>query len=170
VNIFLHIIVLLIFHRWVKQEKRNMKSIISLMFAIALIPGLGLATLCNGQTMAIGHVSAEVIESVSASSQAVTSLALGTSTSGTSSSVELGAMTINSGSNVTVGVVIKPAALSDSQGNGFTIDPALNHNSLASVAQSNGSQTLQLNGTANLAADQASGLYQGSYTVVFAYN
>jgi hypothetical protein len=140
------------------------------MFAIALIPGLGLATRCNGQTLAIGHVSAEVIESVSASSQAVTSLALDASTSGTLSGVDLGAMTINSGSNVTVGVVIKPAALSDSQGNGFTIDPALNNNALASVARSNGSQTLQLNGTANLSADQASGLYQGSYTVVFAYN
>ena len=143
-----------------------MKTIFSLVFAIALLLGLSETEFCQSQTIAIGHVTAEIIESVSASSQAVTTLALAASAP---TKVDLGAMTVNSGSS-TVNVVVKPATLSDSQGNGFTIDPTINTGAVAYTASSNGSQTLQLNGTANLASDQASGLYQGSYTVVFAYN
>lgn len=142
-----------------------MKTITSLIFVTVLILGLAGSKVCNGQTIAIGHVSAEVIESVSASTQAVTDLTIGTT-----GTVDLGAMTVNSGSNVTVNVVVKPATLSDSQGNGFTLDTAVTNSNPTAVAQENGSQTIQLNGTANLADDQASGLYQGSYTVVFAYN
>jgi len=146
-----------------------MKAILSLMFVVVLtLASAGVRT-CNGQTVVIGHISAEVIESVSASSQAVTNLALNTNSAGTPSTVNLGALTVNSGSNVAVNVVVNSASLSDSQGNGFTLDPSVN-NTLASVAPSSGSQKLQLNGTANLASDQASGLYQGSYSVVLAYN
>ncbi len=147
-----------------------MKAITSLIFAIALILyGLAGTEAGKCQTVAIGHVCAEVIESVSASTQAVTDLSIATAGSG-ASKVDLGVMTVDSGSSVAVNVVVKSATLSDSQGNGFTLDPIINNNKLASVASSNGSQTIQLNGTANLAADQAPGLYQGSYTVVFAYN
>jgi hypothetical protein len=142
-----------------------MKAITSLIFVTVLIMGLAGTKVCSGQTVAIGHVSAEVIESVSASTQAVTDLSIGTT-----GTVDLGAMTVNSGSNVTVNVVVKSATLSDSQGNGFTLDPAVTNSNPTAVAQENGSQTIRLNGTANLADDQASGLYQGSYTVVFAYN
>ena len=132
---------------------------------------------CTAQTIAIGHVTAEVIESISASSQAATTLSLGTTASGTSAqltanspTLNLGTMTVNSGSNATVNVVLKSATLSNSQGNGFTLDPSLNNNATASVTGSNGSQNIQLNGIANLGANQPSGLYAGSYTVVFAYN
>lgn len=147
-----------------------MKTKFYLMSALTLIFGIGGLMTCNSQTVAIGHICAEVIESVSASSQAVTSLAVGTANAVGSKALDLGAMTVNSGTNSTVGVVIKQASLSDTNGNGFTIAPFLSDNSLASSGSSNGSQVLHLNGTANLAPDQASGLYQGSYTVVFAYN
>lgn len=146
-----------------------MKTILSLIIAIILTIGISGVRISQGQTIAIGHVTAEVIESISASSQAVTSLSLGTNSAGTPSAVNLGAITVNSGSNVSVNVVIKSASLTDSMGNGFTLDPTTN-SIYASTAPFSGSQTLQLNGTANLASDQASGLYQGSYTVVFAYN
>ncbi len=146
-----------------------MKTIIALMFATALILGWSGTNLCSGQTVAIGHICAEVIESISASTQAVTDLAIGATSTGGATTVNLGAMTINSGSNVAVNVVMKQATVTDSVGNGFTLDPTVSNNELAS-ATSNGSQTIQLNGTANLAADQASGVYQGSYTIVFAYN
>ena len=121
-----------------------------------------------------------MIESVSASSQAATSLTLGTTiansstangqTAASSPTLDLGTMTINSGNSATVNVLLKSAALSDSQGNGFTLNPTFNNNSISSVTQSNGSQNIKLSGTANLNLAQASGLYQGSYTVVFAYN
>ena len=145
-----------------------MKAITSLLFATALILGLAGATVSNGQTVAIGHVSAEVIESVSVSTQAATDLAIGAATGATS--VDLGAMTVNSGSNYTVNVVVVPTTVSDAQGNSFTLDPAVSTADQGSVAQANGSQTIDLNGTANLASNQASGQYQGSFTVVFAYN
>lgn len=152
-----------------------MKTISSLILVTVLILGWTSSNSCSAQTVAIGHVTAEVIESVSASSQAATTLSLSTSTSGTSqlsgtSTLNLGTMTVNSGSNSTVNVVLKPATLSNSQGNGFTLDPSLSNNATASLTQVNGSQNIQLNGTANLSADQPSGLYAGSYTVVFAYN
>ena len=146
------------------------------MFAFALSLGLAGTKVCSAQTVAIGHITAEVIESVSASSNAVTSFAIGTptatslQTSSTSPTVNLGTMTINSGSSATVNVVLKSATVSNTQGSAFTLDPTLNTSALASVAQSNGSQNIQLKGTANLNSGQASGLYQGSYTVVFAYN
>ena len=137
--------------------------------------GLTGSKLCNAQVVAKGHITAEVIESVSASSQAATSLTLGSSSAGNSlaastQTLNLGTMTVNSGSSATVNVVLKPATLSNSQGNGFTLDTSLNNNATTSVTQSNGSQNIQLNGIANLSANQASGLYAGSYTVVFAYN
>ena len=153
-----------------------MKTITHIILAIVLTLGSAGSKLCSAQLVATGHITAEVIESVSASSQAATTLSLGTSTAGTSQlaatspKLNLGTMTVNSGSNATVCVVLKSATLSDSQGNGFTLDPSMSNNATASVTQSNGSQNIQLNGTANLNANQASGLYAGSYTVVFAYN
>ena len=157
-----------------------MKTIQSLMFAVLLAFCPGVAEICSGQVVAIGHITAEVIESVSASSQAVTTLSMAAPASGstlttgqsatTSPTLNLGTMTINSGSSASVNVVLKSAALSDGSGNGFTLDPSLGGNATASVAQSNGSQNIKLSGTANLSSGQASGLYEGSYTVVFAYN
>jgi len=154
-----------------------MKTITRILLALVLIPGSAGSKLCIAQVMAIGHISAEVIESVSASSQAATTLSFETSTAGTSQlaatspTLNLGTMTVNSGNNGTFNVVLKSATLSNFQGkNGFTLDPILSNNATASVMQSNGSQNIQLNGTANLNANQSSGLYTGSYTVVFAYN
>ena len=150
-----------------------MKTITPVILLLVLTLGMTGSKLCTAQVVAIGHITAEVIESVSASSQAATTLSLGSGTSqlaATTPTVNLGTMTVNSGSNATVNVVLKSATLSNSRGNGFTLDPSLSNNSTASVTQSNGSQNIQLNGIANLSANQASGLYAGSYTVVFAYN
>jgi len=147
-----------------------MKTISSIVLAVVLTLRFAMPNNCDGQVVAIGHVTAEVIESISASSLAVTDLSLGTNAAGVPAAVNLGAVTINSGSNVTCNVVVKSASLTDGQGNGFTLNPALAGNETASVAPTNGSQTLQLSGTANLDSNQSSGLYQGSYTVVFAYN
>jgi len=84
--------------------------------------------------------------------------------------VNLGTMTVSSGNSTTVEVVLKLAKLSDLLGNAFTLDPYVSSQSRTSVNQSGGSQDIILNGTANLAAGQASGLYSSPYTVIFAYN
>ena len=141
---------------------------------------LGNFNICNAQNIAIGHITAEVIESLSASLQATTSLPMESTNANnslssgraavTSPTLNLGTMQINSGSNATVNVLLKSATLSDSLGNDFTLDPSFNNNSTTSVTQSNGSQNIKLTGIANLNFAQASGLYQGSYPVDVAYN
>ncbi len=156
-----------------------MKTILILIFATTLTLTLAGLKVCS-QTVAIGHVTAEVIESVSAASNAVTSFELSTMDESdarqleksylTSETINLGAITLNSGSNITCNVVVKAASLFDSAGNVFTIEPTVKNNSYASAAKTDGSQTIQFDGKANKSSSQASGLYHGSYTVVFAYN
>lgn len=134
----------------------------------------------NSQTVAIGHVTAEVIESISAASKTINNLELATmteagekvlnqSTSG-SDELNLGLITLNSGSAITCNVVMKSAEVSDGLGNGFTIEPTVANATFASAASSNGSQSIKLSASTNRSSEQAGGLYEGSYTVVFAYN
>ena len=129
----------------------------------------------NGQTVAIGHVTAEIVESVSIAAAAITDFELvkatqHIATNPTSETLNLGAITINSGKDITCNVVLKPATLSDSQGNGFTLAPAVQNDLTASTIRPNGSQTIQLGGTTNRTGSNTSSLYEGSYTIVFAYN
>ena len=139
-----------------------MKTLATMMIAMLLT----FTTSVFGQTVAIGHATAEVIEAVSASASTISSFDL----SKDSEIVKLGAITVFSGKDITCNVVLKAASLSDSSGNAFTIDPLVNNDPNAAVAQANGSQTIQLNGNTNMNSNQAAGLYTGSYTVVFAYN
>ena len=156
-----------------------MKTTLILIFATILALTFAGMKVCS-QTIAIGHVTAEVIESVSAASNAVTNFELETIAQSdarqleqsylTSENVNLGAITLHSGKNISCNVVVKAASLVDAEGNEFTLEPTIKNNSYASAAKADGSQTIQLNGKANRSSSQASGLYQGSYTVVFAYN
>ncbi len=163
----------------IDQKSIAMKTILVLIFAAVLTLTLAEPKVCS-QTIAIGHVTAEVIESVSAASNAITSFELATIAESdarqleqsylTSENVHLGAITLNSGKNISCNVVVKTASLFDSAGHGFTLEPSVNNNSYASAAKADGSQTIQLDGKANRSSSQASGNYEGSYTVVFAYN
>lgn len=151
-----------------------MKTTTILILATLFIWILSVSKVC-GQVVAIGHVSAEIVESVSASSATISSFELAKATENTpinlaSETLNLGAITIFSGKDITCNVVLKSAALTDSAGNGFTIEPAVQNDVFASATKANGSQTIRLGGTTNRTNSQASGLYEGSYTVVFAYN
>lgn len=156
-----------------------MKTILVLILSAFLTLTLAEPKVC-GQTIAIGHVTAEVIESVSAASNAITNFELTTIAESdaremeqsylTSENVHLGAVTLNSGKNISCNVVVKSASLFDSAGHGFTLEPSVTNNSDASAAKADGSQTIQLDGKANRSRSQESGNYEGSYTVVFAYN
>lgn len=157
-----------------------MKTILTLILALILTLILAGTKVCSSQTVAIGHVSAEVIESVSAASASVSDFEIATLTADdtrvmeqtylTSGTLNLGMITINSGRDITCNVVFNSASLSDSSGNGFTVAPEMKNASFTSVAPDNGSQTMELSGKTSMASNQPSGLYQGSYTVVFAYN
>ena len=156
-----------------------MKALLAILLSVALQSIFALVNVC-AQTVAIGHISAEVVESVSASSRAITGFdmkggnnllanAQNEPAGWNYQNVDLGEIKINSGTNVTCNVVMKPATLSDTKGNGFTIEPSAT-SFLSGVQRADGNQTLHLNGKAHMAQAQASGLYQGSYTMVFAYN
>ena len=56
-----------------------------LNLAVLLAFGLTGSEICNAQSLAIGHITAEVIEWASISSQAATNVSLGTSSSGNTS-------------------------------------------------------------------------------------
>lgn len=135
----------------------------------------------HGQTIAIGHVTAEVVESISASSMAVTGFDLNRESSRTAlanngaggwnfENVNLGEIKINSGRGIACNVLLKSATLSDSYGNGFTIEPVASGSITSDPQRTEGNQTLHLEGIARMSKGQAAGKYQGSYTMVFAYN
>ncbi len=157
-----------------------MKTIYTLIFTILLNLILAESKVCKSQITAIGHMTAEVIESISAASNAITSFEIEALTDRdtlilnqiykTSETINLGEITLNSGRAVICSVVVEPVNLSDLSGNGFTLLANVKNNSLALAAQPNGSQTIQFEGVTNMESAQVSGLYQGSYKVVFAYN
>jgi len=169
-------------HQQVIQIKNPiaMKTILTLISAVILTLTFAGTKVCSSQTVATGHVSAEIIESVSAAAESVSNFEIATLTAKdtktmeqtclTSGTLNLGVITINSGSRITCNVVLNTASLSDSAGNGFTVAPELKNASFASVAPLSGSQTMALSGKTSMTSNQPSGLYQGSYTVVFAYN
>ena len=154
-------------HTFALRNAKVMKAILTTLFLIALTSIFSAVNL-NGQTIAVGHVSAEIIESVSVSSSAVTSFdILNNKVSSSNSSVSLGEMRVNSGASVAYNVVLKPATLSNINGSSFTIEPT----SKSESQLTSGNQTLRLSAnTNNSVQGKESGLYQGSYSVVFAYN
>ena len=152
-----------------------MKAIGIIIIAVFFTLVLG-ETKVKGQTVAIGHVFAEVVESVSASSAAIHDFELSktadlaTTEENLSEKLNLGAITINTGRNITCNIVLTPASLSDAEGNSFTIDTDVKNEMLSAPVSSNGIQTIRLGATPNISQDQASGFYEGSYSVIFAYN
>ena len=133
-----------------------------------------------GQTEVIGHITAEVIESVHTSSTMVTAFALKNEPQLADSLqkvgnyltpeiLNLGIVTINAGASMAYDIKMHEATLSDSNGNSFTIEPTL-ASGISDTLRTDGSQTLSLNGTARLTHGLASGSYEGSYMMVIVYN
>ena len=151
-----------------------MKTTVALCIALFFISTLG-GLKANAQIVAIGHVTAEIVESVSAASAAITDFELAkatrdTYTNLTAETLDLGTITLHSGTDITCNVVLKPATLSDAQGNGFTIEPSVQNDLMVSNTSPNGSATIKLGGTTSRSVTHDSSLYKGNYTVIFAYN
>lgn len=130
------------------------------------------------QTVAIGHVSAEIVESVSASSQAITDFNIKNDNTSPQPAgadwhfehINLGKFKINSGETIACNIMINSAALSDADRNEFTMKPSATNSGQSDAQHADGNQTLHLQGKARMMKGQTSGLYEGSYTLVFAYN
>ncbi len=163
-----------------------MKTLFTNLFAISLLVvftgGSALA-----QTVAVGHATAEVVESVSASSLAVTFLSLNAGTASSTSemtnkqnsvsaplttnydNLNLGQIKINSGSDYVCNVIVNPAVVRDNKGNDIMLETSASNNT-TDIQSVTGNSTLTLTGRVRLAQDQQSGTYSGSYKMVFAYN
>lgn len=157
-----------------------MKALLAILLIYAILSTYAIRNVC-AQTVAIGHISAEIVESVSASSHAITGFFLkngnvqgemAQSEKGNLNyeNVNLGKFKINSGSDIACNVILKSAALSDANGNGFIVEPSATISGQYVEQYTIGIQSLQLKGKARLTLGQTSGLYQGSYTMVFAFN
>lgn len=157
-----------------------MKTLLLILLIYAILSTYAIRN-AYPQTEAIGHVSAEIVESVSASSLAITGfnlkngniqgeMAQSEKSNLNYENVNLGKFKINSGSDIACNVILKSAALSDANGNEFILEPSVTISGQSVAQCTEGNQTLRLKGKARLVQGQASGLYQGSYTMVIAYN
>jgi formylmethanofuran dehydrogenase subunit A len=152
-----------------------MRGIWIFLIAVIFILGLG-AKKVKGQSMAIGHANAEVVESVSVASANIKDFDISKSLMQTinegidSETHNLDAITVNSGSYITCNIVLTSASLEAINGNAFAINPALKRAQYTTVAKSAGLQTIKIGAIAKLKDKQYAGLYAGTYTVVFAYN
>lgn len=145
-----------------------------LIIIVFFILTLGI-TKGNAQIVAVGRAFAEVVESVSASSATISNFEISKSTDAIDASLQkdslhLGALTIHTGRNITCNIVLTPVLLKDDSGNSLILEPAVKNEMPASPVSPNGIQTIQLGATPVVPYDQAVGNYEGSYTVIFAYN
>lgn len=132
-----------------------------------------------GQTKATGHIFAEIVESVSTTSNSVATIGLKTSnqpqTSGSmhdpgNNELDLGEITIASGKDVECHLTITPVVLSGSHENGPAIETFLSGYEQVNIRSTRGNQTVKLKGKARLSKTTKSGTYQGSYHMNFIYN
>lgn len=138
-----------------------MKTNLKIKFLVALSAVMLLSLAALSQVKVTGHVFAEVVESVSAKSNAVTNLTANITSAGANDNLNLGSVTISTGSHLSYNVMMTNANLSDSRGEKIDME-------IYSAGSSR--STVEIKGKAILADNQQSGLYKGSYTMVFAYN
>lgn len=128
------------------------------------------------QTVAIAHVSAKIVESVSVSSQAITDFDLSSKAAppsegnGNHGHVNLGKFKLYSGETIACNIMINSAALSDADRNEFTMKPSATNSGQSDAQSTKGNHTIHMIGKAHIMPGQVAGFYQGSYTMVFAYN
>jgi hypothetical protein len=157
-----------------------MKTFLSVITVIVYICCSNLSRV-NGQALATGHITAEIVNDIKAVSKTVTNFNLinkdakaELSKSGqmslNPSNLNLGLLTINSGKGVVCQMVITPAKLSDTKGNSFIIEPNITTNSSTYFSPNQNGETLQISGKAKLQNQQVPGLYQGTYTIIIVFN
>lgn len=135
----------------------------------------------GGQTVVTGRVTAEVVESVSASPQSITGpnmtngiidtkYKLNDKDSSNSETVDLGTIKVNSRTMLACNLVIQSVKLTDGKGKDFTLDSSFTTPGQSDQGSIDTTKTIQIKRTALLSFGQESGQYEGTYTMVFAYN
>jgi hypothetical protein len=111
------------------------------------------------QVKVTGYVFAEVVESVSATSNAITNIQTQISPGGTNKNIDLGSITLNSGTNLSYNVMMTNTSISDSKGDQLDMQ-IYSANSDKSIVEIKG----------KIADNNSVGQFKGSYTMIFAYN
>lgn len=136
-------------------------------YIFAIVLAFMFTTNASAQLAVVGHVSAEVVDGASISSNAITELSLNSIDS--SQEIDLGKITVKTGSSSSCDVILKPATLTNSTGESLTLEATATNSAQLNVGPSNNNRTLALWGNTNRAKGET-GTYQGSYTIVLAYN
>ena len=158
----------------------HMNTASALFLSIVFAMGMSMQE-AAAQIVAIGHISAEVVESVSASSKMTLNFNLASVSNGShtmqmsasrmnTERLDMGEVELNSGRSIACNVIMKASTLSDNMGNQFTIEPTTSISGRQDTNRADGSQNIHLTAKAMFDQNQANGLYQGSYTMIFAYN
>lgn len=118
-----------------------------------------------GQARVTGHVSAEVVESVSATCSSTMCMSVN---AGDLKQLDLGSFRISGQAQATCALVINNANVRNSRGETFTLQTTTTDDGMPLIADQNGVRSLNLIASSDetLVNDQ----YLGNYGVTFAYN
>ena len=119
----------------------------------------------SGQGVASGQAFAQIVGGASISSNTVTQISINSANNGTE--LDLGKIMIKTGAASLYDIIIEPATLTKKNGD-FLILSANAVTSHQDKNNLNNNLTLDLTGNAILKGE--SGNYQGSYSVILAYN
>jgi hypothetical protein len=148
----------------------------SLTFAILMFA----AVEANSQATATGYAGVSIVEAATATSSPITSFEIkhdaasfsdiSTGNVTSTSELNLGEITIQSTSAVACNMVLNPTTLFDANGNDLHVTLSASTSENQKNMCTKGTETIHMNGTAQINQNQTSGLYSGSYTLIFAFN
>ena len=161
----------------IQSTSASAKLFCVLMVAFSLFS----LTTIFGQATAIGYAGVTIVESASAVSSPNTSFEIARATAfdqnnfsamnaPSTNNLDLGEIKVNSSSAVSCNMVINPARLYDKNGNDLEVTLSARTADNLNGMCTRGSETVRLNGTAQVNGSQSAGFYSGSYTLVFAFN
>lgn len=136
-------------------------------YILTLISVLLFAISAQAQLTVVGHVVAEVIDGASLSSDAITEFSINSAES--SQDLDLGKITIKTGSSSSCDIMLKTATLTNRVGESLTLDAAATNFFQLKENPYGNNRTLALIGNTTTTKENR-GTYQGSYTIVLAYN
>lgn len=139
------------------------KKILPIVFLMILAAGL------TAQVTVTGHVTAEVVEAVSATSGTNNLLSL--QQNATPDNLDLGSFTLGGGSNAICSVIVNSTQLTGDNGNmvNFNANASLSNNT--GLLDERGTQVFNFKGDAGKEImNNQDKNYAGQYNVVFAYN
>jgi hypothetical protein len=138
-------------------------------FATLLLALLLIGTESIAQVRVTGHVFAEIVEAVGATSATNNSLQI--QQNAASNNFELGEISISGGSNAACAVMITASDLKGMNGSEATFSALPESSSIPASLDRNGRQIIKLQGVAgNEILANSDKAYAAQYNVVFAYN